>query len=1042
MSKFPRGSEWRQWDLHVHSPASFHWHGKKFQNSGYGADDELLTDMMIKAMNAARPDVFAIMDYWSFDGWFALKHRMQQSCTTQLTKKVFPGIELRLCAPIKGRLNAHVLFCDEISDQQLKNFLGALKLELTNEPLSSEGLQNYARQLGEDKLKKHGFKRDDIISNDSLALKAGCQTAELNVDSYKKAIECVPDGMAVGFMPFDTNDGLDTVRLMDNYAYVMSLFRASSIFETRDEGIWNAITGRKVTSNEPYFNAFYKAMRGIPRLPVSGSDAHCFTGDGSNDRRGYGDFPSGKITWIKADPTWRGLMQAIKEPQNRCFIGEEPPKICNIRNEKSSYIDKIFLEKTASCNVGDAWFDGTCIEFNTDLVAIIGNKGSGKSALADVIALLGNSQEKESYSFLKKDRFKGKSGDPARQFIGRLIWLSGEQCASNLGDDPLPEKVEMVKYVPQGRFEALCNNHVTGSSSAFENELRDVIFSHIPREQRLGALNFDQLIEFQEKNVRAKCNELRKEIRIINEEITTVEDQLHISNISNLEEKLRLKDIQLRGMQDMKPAEVAVPSQQLTAEQQAASEQLKLLAKQDVNRQIIHRGLIKGRSKLAEKLHAAKMATDQIDFFENQFAKFSEDVSVELRKIGIRATDLVKVIITRTELELVEKSIMNAITVMDSKIKMNQAVKQQIEIDKNSALIVLNEPQKRHQTYLEALRKWSFAVEEAIGDASIPDSKIGIETRIAQVKSLPTHLKELKKVRIELSRKIYNVLVDQRTARENMFVPVQELITSNSLISEEYKLQFQSKLTFFPDAVAENVFSIVKQNVGEFRGDAESRFAVKTLYEQFNTQTGDGTIEFISTLAEKIEEASSSSDKGSIGVRAMLRKDRSPENLYDYLFGLDFVEPKYSLLFQNTPIEQLSPGQRGALLLIFYLLVDSNKQPIVLDQPEENLDNETIVNLLVPVIEEAKKNRQIIMVTHNPNLAVVCDAEQIISASFNRTDGFRINYYSGSIEDMKSNINVVNILEGTKRAFDNRNSKYFSSDQLSPYDSCQKCAEQ
>jgi predicted ATPase len=129
-------------------------------------------------------------------------------------------------------------------------------------------------------------------------------------------------------------------------------------------------------------------------------------------------------------------------------------------------------------------------------------------------------------------------------------------------------------------------------------------------------------------------------------------------------------------------------------------------------------------------------------------------------------------------------------------------------------------------------------------------------------------------------------------------------------------------------------------------------------------------------------------------------------------------------LFQDTKIEQLSPGQRGALLLIFYLLVDKEHKPIILDQPEENLDNESVVNLLVPVLSEAKKRRQIFIITHNPNLAVVCDAEQIIYASFDRTDNSKIHYETGSIEKPFINSKVVDVLEGTKRAFDNRGSKY------------------
>ncbi len=155
-----------------------------------------------------------------------------------------------------------------------------------------------------------------------------------------------------------------------------------------------------------------------------------------------------------------------------------------------------------------------------------------------------------------------------------------------------------------------------------------------------------------------------------------------------------------------------------------------------------------------------------------------------------------------------------------------------------------------------------------------------------------------------------------------------------------------------------------------------------------------------------------------------MRKDKVPSEVYNYVFGLQYLEPKYTLLFQDTHIERLSPGQRGALLLIFYLLVDKGRNPIVLDQPEENLDNETVVSLLVPVLNEAKKSRQIVMVTHNPNLAVVCDAEQIVHATFDRKNGARISYQSGSIEDGIINRAVVDVLEGTKIAFDNRGQKY------------------
>jgi hypothetical protein len=129
--KYERGSEWRQWDLHVHSPASFHWGGTRFESGGIDSKkNRELIDEMIAALNKAQPAVYAVMDYWTFDGWFALKNRLQQAGSPQLQKTIFPGIELRLAAPTTCRLNAHVLFSDEVADQVLHDFKSTLEVEI------------------------------------------------------------------------------------------------------------------------------------------------------------------------------------------------------------------------------------------------------------------------------------------------------------------------------------------------------------------------------------------------------------------------------------------------------------------------------------------------------------------------------------------------------------------------------------------------------------------------------------------------------------------------------------------------------------------------------------------------------------------------------------------------------------------------------------------------------------------------------------------------------------------------------------------------
>lgn len=118
--------------------------------------------------------------------------------------------------------------------------------------------------------------------------------------------------------------------------------------------------------------------------------------------------------------------------------------------------------------------------------------------------------------------------------------------------------------------------------------------------------------------------------------------------------------------------------------------------------------------------------------------------------------------------------------------------------------------------------------------------------------------------------------------------------------------------------------------------------------------------------------------------------------------------------------EILSIGQRGTLLLKVYLATATAKQVFIIDQPEDNLDNNFIMNELVPLIRKAKQSRQIIMSTHNANLVVNADAEQIIVAKLDQES----DYLAGSIENPVINKNIRDILEGGEEAFRQRERKY------------------
>lgn len=1018
-----RGSIWSQWDLHIHTPASFHWNGEKF--NGDKEHDNKLIDEMIHALNNAEPEVFAIMDYWTFDGWFKLQNRLKEPESPKLEKTVFPGIELRLVAPMNGRLNAHVIFSNEIEKQILDDFKSALQIAIIDRPLSDSALIHLARQTGEDKLRKHGFQKNDTDNEEDKAIKAGSTIAEITMESYKQAISKVPNNQAIGFMPFDTNDGLDDIKWADHYAYTMTLFQSSPIFETRDFDKRCAFVGEKTDKNSKYFNNFQGALKNIPRLAVSGSDAHCFVGEaGNDDKRGYGDFPSNKKTWIKAEPTFKGLQQAILEPAKRSYIGEKPPKINEIELNKTFYIDSVEIKKTGTKSVGQ-WLDGCNIPLNPDLTAIIGNKGSGKSALADVIAMLGNSKQSKHFSFLKKDRFFGKSGEPANQFTGILTWHDGGKETRILSELSPEEKTERVRYIPQGYFEELCNEHTSGESNAFERELRSVIFSHTSEDMRLDALDFEQLIEKQEQSLRNRLSEYRKDLAKINEEIVGIEAQLQPIELKKLTEALQLKNTQIEEHKKLKPDEVIKPEIALDTTQQKIADDLDEVNRQIQSRQERQKTIASANTVLAKQKQAIFNIQERLSLLQRSFEQLEQESTDDLTllelswndiavlDIRISALDSKKEVISSKQLEFKTESerVAGEINELTGKQKTYTAQ--------------LDAPQRQYEAYQRQLTEWTQKLDALTGSPTEPETKIGLETRIQQIEQLPLELEKLRERRLQLSKDIFDTLNAQREEREKLFKPVQDLIQDNSLIRDDYKLQFQATLSASSDAIANQLFGLIKQTSGEFRGQDEALTVIRTLFDAYDLNDKEGGTGFISNLFEKIETASKGNNEKAVGISNILKKDQTANAVYDLIFGLEFLEPRYSLVFQDTQIEQLSPGQRGALLLIFYLLVDKGQLPIILDQPEENLDNETVFRLLVPVLSEAKKKRQIIMVTHNPNLAVVCDAEQIIYANFSRSDNFTISYQAGAIENDEINKRVVTVLEGTKPAFDNRSGKYF-----------------
>jgi ATPase subunit of ABC transporter with duplicated ATPase domains len=143
-----------------------------------------------------------------------------------------------------------------------------------------------------------------------------------------------------------------------------------------------------------------------------------------------------------------------------------------------------------------------------------------------------------------------------------------------------------------------------------------------------------------------------------------------------------------------------------------------------------------------------------------------------------------------------------------------------------------------------------------------------------------------------------------------------------------------------------------------------------------------------------------------------------------WLYGTEHVRIQYSIDYDGVDIRKLSPGTRGIVLLLLYLaLDDADDRPLIIDQPEENLDPKSIFDELVGLFLIAKAKRQVIMVTHNANLVVNTDADQIIVAQAGPHPPGRLppmSYLSGGLENESIRRAVCDILEGGEIAFRER----------------------
>jgi ABC-type lipoprotein export system ATPase subunit len=1024
ITDWARGSEWRRWDLQVHTPFSA-------LNNGFGTD---LNEYARSLFAAARDHGIAaigVTDYFGIDGykWLTELRSDEESFVDvlgdELAKEskdvlLLPNVELRSREIIRdlggkdARVNFHVIFSEEIDPTDIEDhFLRQLLFTADSAPGTPDEEQALTRANLEALGKR--LKTEHEQFRDGSDLFVGMTNAVVGHEEVTRVLERQPSRFKDRYLiVVPSDEDLSEISWDGQGHHVRKLFvQKAHMLYSANEGTRLFGLGKRHPSRQA-FKTEFKSLK----PSVHGSDAH------SPDELFAS--PLGRHTWIRANPTFNGLRQLLYEPEDRVFIGDEPEALARINESSTKYFNTISFARTEHAVPTEAWFSSE-IPLNPGLIAIIGNKGSGKSALADVLGLLADSHSRRYFSFLSDTRFLRPKSGLGRMFEATAVWRSGEKTSKQLDAKVDPAMPERVKYIPQNYLETICTELREASATEFDREVEEVIFSHVEVTERLGKQTLQQLIDYRTSERESAISLLRSELSSINRLIVDLQARLTPPFKRAVASELDQRHAELKAHLDAKPKEVAKPTDETPRDAQAQEE----LAQAVAAIESLDTEIAETRSeleRLQRKVVAAERLLERMDNLDAQIARFFTESDADAAELKIDLEQLVSVTTKRDD-------VTEALTTARARRDSNRAAldksihgslehrRAQLSSDADAARAKLDAPNRQYQEYLHRLAIWDRRRIEIEGDAEQPETLRGIEARLVALERVPEQLEVQRTARRDVVRRIYEAKAQLLADYRELHAPVQDFIHNHQVANEVNALEFTASMTV--DGFVEGILARVHHGRrGSFQGEREGRDRLRSLVANADFDSAPGAEAF----AEDVEYAFSHDLRDDAGpemqISEQLRQGHSVEDLYDYIFGQSYLRPRFQLLWRGKPLDQLSPGERGTLLLVFYLLIDRRDVALMIDQPEENLDNETIALLLVPAVKYAKSRRQIILVTHNPNLAVVCDADQVIHSTIDKLTGNKIAYTSGALEDPAITQRVVDVLEGTKPAFDLRDARY------------------
>lgn len=299
--------------------------------------------------------------------------------------------------------------------------------------------------------------------------------------------------------------------------------------------------------------------------------------------------------------------------------------------------------------------------------------------------------------------------------------------------------------------------------------------------------------------------------------------------------------------------------------------------------------------------------------------------------------------------------------------------------------------------------------------------KTRLELDLARAKEASARLVDVFARRATLYERFFELIIEQCNLLAELYKPLSEKLATAASSASKLQLRVVRQIDVDDWAGAGEALLDLRKS-GQFKGRGALAEAAR---ESLLAAWREGTASDVGAAMEAFRKKYDSALVEQAGVdRQSDQYQQWVVDLGRWLYSTDHVRVQYSIEYEGVPIAQLSPGTRGIVLLLLYLALDlEDSRPLIVDQPEENLDPKSVFSELVALFRDARLRRQVIIITHNANLVVNADVDQVIVASCVKHGGGsppEFSYVSGGLESSVIRGHVCDLLEGGAAAFRER----------------------